>query len=98
MRIQTYRSLSVSVLTLSDNEAASTSVQCCGCSFRSSLPRVEVSRAYFWKSNRLLNLTSQIESRGVSFAWGSQKVKGVSLGGWLVLEGQVVLPNETINC
>jgi hypothetical protein len=52
----------------------------------------------FGKNNGLLNLTSQIESRGVSFAWGSQKVKGVSLGGWRVLEGQVVLPNETINC
>jgi hypothetical protein len=53
---------------------------------------------FFWENNGLLNLTSQIESRGVSFAWGSQKVKGVSLGGWLVLEGQVVPLNEIINC
>ncbi|OAL06241.1 glycoside hydrolase [Phaeosphaeriaceae sp. SRC1lsM3a] len=29
---------------------------------------------------------NDIHSRGVSFNWGSEKVRGVNLGGWLVLE------------
>lgn len=31
-------------------------------------------------------LTIYSTKRGVAFAWGSEKVKGVNIGGWLVLE------------
>ncbi|KAH7135753.1 glycoside hydrolase superfamily [Dendryphion nanum] len=30
--------------------------------------------------------TREIESRGVSYSWGSTKLQGVNIGGWLVLE------------
>ena len=29
---------------------------------------------------------SNSQKRGVNFNWGSEKVRGVNLGGWLVLE------------
>lgn len=31
-------------------------------------------------------LTRSRSKRGVAFAWGSERVKGVNIGGWLVLE------------
>jgi glucan 1,3-beta-glucosidase len=32
------------------------------------------------------DLSSILHERGVEFNWGSDKVRGVNLGGWLVLE------------
>jgi len=38
------------------------------------------------ESNDLLTLNSTNNKRAVDFNWGSTKVRGVNLGGWLVLE------------
>jgi glucan 1,3-beta-glucosidase len=34
----------------------------------------------------MLTFTSNLYERRVGFNWGSDKVRGVNLGGWLVLE------------
>jgi hypothetical protein len=31
-------------------------------------------------------LTTSSEKRGVDFRWGEEKIRGVNIGGWLVLE------------
>lgn len=31
-------------------------------------------------------LTTGSEKRGVDFHWGQEKIRGVNIGGWLVLE------------
>jgi hypothetical protein len=81
------------VLILSDDETASTVVQLGGCRCRSPAAKLEVNRGILSRIEKILTLGSVVESRGVAFSWGSQKVQGVSLGGWLVLEGHVTRPS-----
>lgn len=42
-------------------------------------------------------LTKSSEKRQVAFNWGSETIRGVNIGGWLVLEPYVISPAEVRN-
>lgn len=44
----------------------------------------------------LLMASNSSSKRGVEFNWGSTKVRGVNLGGWLVLEPSVYQPSSNV--
>jgi hypothetical protein len=54
------------------------------CSLVAAVPAKYVSVTRI--SGRTLTSASDLHARGVNFNWGTDKVRGVNLGGWLVLE------------
>lgn len=62
------------------------------------LPR----HAGMWPRKLLSNvnnseLTYHRQKRSVNFKWGTDKIRGVNIGGWLVLEPYVLLSSDAFS-